>query len=108
MVDISVIIPTFNRLWCLPNAVESCRRARCSVQIIVVDDGSDDGTWEWLETQSDVTSIRQHNLGKDWAVNHALPLAAGEFVRFLDSDDALTPGANDSQLAAARALSKQT
>jgi len=102
MTDISVIIPTYNRLWCLPKAVESCRHGRCSVQIIVVDDGSDDGTWEWLATQSDVVGIRQHNLGKDWAVNRGMARATGEFVRFLDSDDMLLPGANDSQLATAR------
>ena len=40
MSDISVVIPTFNRLWALPQAVESCRSAGGNVEIVVVDDGS--------------------------------------------------------------------
>jgi len=102
MVDVTVIIPTFNRLWCLPKAVESCRHTHCSTEIIVIDDGSTDGTWEWLQTQSDIVVIRQANWGKDWAVNNGFTHAKGEYVRFLDSDDWLLPGAIDAQLTIAR------
>ncbi|MDB5697586.1 MAG: hypothetical protein JWN69_390 [Alphaproteobacteria bacterium] len=102
MPDLSIIIPTFNRLWALPDAVASCRGAAASVQIIVVDDGSTDGTWEWLQRQKDVESFRQPNQGKDWAVNNGFRHATGEFVRFLDSDDMIADGANDRQLAVAR------
>lgn len=102
--DISIIIPTYNRLWSLPKAVESCRSAGCcEIEIIVVDDGSTDGTWEWLQQQKDVVSLRQDNWGKPWAVNRAFPLAKGEYIRFLDSDDWLIASANDQQLALARA-----
>jgi glycosyltransferase involved in cell wall biosynthesis len=96
--DVSVIIPTFNRLWCLPEAVASCRQNRCRTEIIVVDDGSTDGTWKWLQTQEDVVSVRQPNWGKDWAVNEGFALSRGQFVRFLDSDDMLPPNVNDLQL----------
>jgi glycosyltransferase involved in cell wall biosynthesis len=102
MIDVSVIIPTYNRLWALPAAVESSRGDRCRTEILVVDDGSTDGTWGWLQTQKDVVAIRQENWGKDWAVNKAFALANGEFIRFLDSDDWLLPGANDAQLSLAR------
>ena len=102
MIDISVIIPTYNRLWALPQAVESCRHSICGTEIIVVDDGSTDGTWEWLATQPDVVAIRQDSWGKDWAVNKGLAAAQGEYIRFLDSDDWLMPGANDGQLEVAR------
>jgi glycosyltransferase involved in cell wall biosynthesis len=100
--DISIIIPTWNRLWCLPQAIESCRQNVCSTEIIVIDDGSTDGTWEWLQSQKDVISIRQPNWGKDWAVNKGLSVSRGEFVRFLDSDDLLPAHANDRQLEIAR------
>jgi glycosyltransferase involved in cell wall biosynthesis len=100
--DISVIIPTFNRIWCLPEAIESCRHDACSTEIIVVDDGSTDGTWEWLQTQTDLVIKRQPNWGKDWAVNKAMSVSRGEFVRFLDSDDLLAAHANDEQLEIAR------
>lgn len=97
--DVSVIIPTFNRLWCLPEAIESCRQNECSTEIIVIDDGSTDGTWEWLQTQADVLSARQPNWGQDCALNKGFSMSRGEFIRFLDSDDFLLPNANDIQLA---------
>lgn len=102
MVDVSVIIPTFNRLWGLPKAVDSCLSQGCSVEIIVIDDGSTDGTWEWLQTRQDVVSIRQENWGKDWAVVAGVAAARGEYIRFLDSDDWLEPQANVEQWALAR------
>lgn len=87
--DVSIIIPTYNRLWSLPKAVESCRNTGCRVEIIVVDDGSTDGTQEWLGMQQDVISIWQKNQGKDWAVNRAFSVARGRYIKFLDSDDAI-------------------
>lgn len=101
-IDVSIIIPTFNRLWCLPKAVASCLDSAVTVEIIVVDDGSSDGTWEWLQTQKDVIALRQENCGKGWAVNRAFAQSRGEYVRFLDSDDWLLPGANAKQVALAR------
>jgi len=100
--DISVIIPTYNRLWSLPQAVESCRCAGAKVEIVVVDDGSTDGTWDWLQSQRDVVAIRTDNWGKDWAVETALRQASGEFIRFLDSDDWLRLDTNTRQLGLAR------
>lgn len=102
MSDISVVIPTFNRLWALPQAVESCRSAGGNVEIVVVDDGSTDGTWDWLQAQRDIVAIRTDNWGKDWAVETALAAAKGEYVRFLDSDDWLCEDTNADQLALAR------
>jgi glycosyltransferase involved in cell wall biosynthesis len=96
-VDVSVIIPTYNRLWCLPRAIESCRQTKCITEIIVVDDGSTDGTWEWLQQQSDVKSVFQKNQGQTYAINNGLSVASGDYVRFLDSDDFLTIGIIDTQ-----------
>jgi glycosyltransferase involved in cell wall biosynthesis len=103
MADVSVIIPTFNRLWSLPRAIDSCRRAGGEIEIIVVDDGSSDGTWQWLQQQSDVVSIRQSNWGKDNAVNRGFAYARGDYIKFLDSDDELVEGSISRQLEAARA-----
>jgi glycosyltransferase involved in cell wall biosynthesis len=101
-VDVSIIIPTYNRLWALPQAVASCRYGQCQTEIIVIDDGSTDGTWEWLQSQDDIVSVRQDNWGKCWAVNKGFGIARGEYVRFLDSDDWLLADANDAQLKVAR------
>jgi glycosyltransferase involved in cell wall biosynthesis len=99
--DVSVIIPTYNRLWSLPQAVQSCRDCSRPTEIIVVDDGSTDGTWEWLQQQHDVISLKQDNWGKDAAVNKAFAIARGAYIRFLDSDDRLLPESADRQLAIA-------
>jgi glycosyltransferase involved in cell wall biosynthesis len=97
MSDITVIIPSKNRLWSLPKAVASCRSSQLKVEIIVIDDGSTDGTADWLRTQPDIIAIRGEGWGKPWGVNKAMVLATGRYVRFLDSDDWLNPGANDMQ-----------
>ena len=99
--DITVIIPTYDRLWSLPRAVQSCRGTRCVVQIIVADDGSHDGTMEWLREQPDVVALHQPNLGKGWAVALAMRHATGRYIKFLDSDDAIVEGALDRQLLTA-------
>jgi glycosyltransferase involved in cell wall biosynthesis len=96
--DVSVIIPTYNRLWALPKAVESCRGTECKVEILVVDDGSDDGTWDWLQKQDDVRALRSGGWGKPWAVNKAVRKSTGRYVRFLDSDDWLYTEMIDRQL----------
>ena len=95
--DISIIIPTFNRLWSLPGAIESCRNTKCEVEIIVVDDGSTDGTLAWLGSQRDMIVLHQPNLGKCWAVNKAFTIAKGKYIRFLDSDDKIAVNANDGE-----------
>src|ERR1700730_15307141 len=94
---ISIIIPSYHRLWYLPTAIDSCRKDKCLTEIIVVDDGSTDGTWPWLQAQKGVVSIRTDNWGKCWAVNTGFTASKGKFVRFLDSDDWLLDRANDQQ-----------
>ena len=95
--DISIIIPSRNRLWSLPKAVDSCRSSTLRVQIIVIDDGSTDGTGEWLKAQQDLEVLQGEGWGKPWGVNKALSLARGTCLRYLDSDDWLNPGANERQ-----------
>ena len=45
---VSIIIPTYNRLWALTKAVDSCFSEGCKVEVVVIDDGSTDGTAELL------------------------------------------------------------
>lgn len=97
MADITVIIPARNRLWSLPKAVSSCRSSRLDIQIIVIDDSSTDGTGEWLRQQADITVVKGEGWGKPWGINRALTMATGSYIRFLDADDWLSPGANERQ-----------
>lgn len=98
MIALSIIIPTYNRLWALPKAIESCRATRSPHEIIVIDDGGTDDTSAWLAQQTGLVTVRTDNWGKDWAVNKAFSMARGQYVRFLDSDDWLETDANDAQL----------
>jgi len=95
--DVSVIIPTYNRLWCLAKAIDSCRNTKCQTEIIVVDDGSTDGTWDWLQKQEGLIAIRQENQGQTYAINNGFSVAKGKYIRFLDSDDYLCEGIIDKQ-----------
>ena len=103
--DISIIIPTYNRLWSLNKAIESCKETALSYEIIVVDDGSTDGTAEWLRQQQGIVAIIKANEGKDWSVNKAMAVAKGKYIRFLDSDDWLLPHSSDELFAKAEAES---
>jgi len=62
--DISVIIPSRDRLWSLPQCVASCRSTKISVEIIVVDDASVDGTAAWLKSQGDVVTNPGGGMGQ--------------------------------------------
>ncbi len=75
---------------------------RIRTEIVVVDDGSTDGTWDWLQAQRDIVAIRTDNWGKDWAVETALAAATGVYCVSSISDDWLSEDANADQLALAR------
>jgi glycosyltransferase involved in cell wall biosynthesis len=86
----SVIIPTFNRLPFLKKAIDSVlSQSYSNFELIVVDDGSTDGTSDLLATYEDnrLISLYQENSGVSSARNKALNIAKGDFIAFLDSDD---------------------
>jgi glycosyltransferase involved in cell wall biosynthesis len=87
---ISVIIPTYNRASKVRSAVESVlAQAISDLEIIVVDDGSTDGTAHILrETYGGrIRYFAQANQGQSVARNKGLEEARGEWIAFLDSDD---------------------
>ncbi len=93
MPKVSVIIPTFNREKYITHAVESVlRQSFRDYEIIVIDDGSTDGTRPLLEPYlNHIRYIRQENAGVSAARNTGLKLARGEWIAFLDSDDEWLP-----------------
>lgn len=86
---VSVIIPTFQRRELVRRAVASVlTQSYRDFELIVVDDGSTDGTDEALAPLSDpLRYVWQENRGTAAARNAGLALARGEIVAFLDSDD---------------------
>src|SRR5256714_5827430 len=99
MPKVSVIIPTRNRCALLPRAIESARRAGSSVEIVVVDDASEDGTPEVCRGVADIRYLRARSrLGIGGARNVGLIASTSEYVTFLDDDDARLPGSIDAQV----------
>lgn len=88
----SVIIPTYNRLDYLKFCLASVRAQMSPPhEIIVVDDGSTDGTVDWVNQQEEYSLIVQENSGPGAARNAGARLATGNYLAFLDSDDLWMP-----------------
>lgn len=87
--SISVILPVCNGERFLAEAVASIRRQSVRpLEIIIVDDGSTDGTPELIRSLgTDVRSVAQPNAGPAAARNTGIRLAQGEVLAFLDADD---------------------
>lgn len=92
---VSVVIPTFNRAEVVTNAIASVRAQKYpDIEIIVVDDGSSDGTVETLHASAepDLRVIAlERNRGVATARNTGADAARGQFIAFLDSDDVWLP-----------------
>tara|TARA_B100001741_G_scaffold74766_1_gene60466 strand:+ start:2379 stop:3206 length:828 start_codon:yes stop_codon:yes gene_type:complete len=91
--NISVIIPTFNRKETLKRAIRSVlMQSYTPYELIVIDDGSDDGTKEWLkDNYPNVKYIYQMNSGVSSARNKGIKFARGDWIALLDSDDEWLP-----------------
>ncbi len=90
-IDVSVIIPTYNRIDMLEEALKSVSTQEFdgTVEIIVVDDNSSDKTSEIIDhkyPQINLISLKQ-NGGAAAARNRGLSVAKGRYIAFLDSDD---------------------
>jgi len=92
-IEVSIIIPTYNRGWIIKEAIESVlAQDFIDFELIVVDDGSTDNTSEILDSyREDITVFRQNNKGVSAARNRGLSEASGRFIAFLDSDDLWLP-----------------
>lgn len=89
---VSVIIPTFNRASTIIRAVDSVlAQSYQDFELIIVDDGSTDNTKELLAQyiqENKVIYLYQENGGVSKARNYAVSKAKGQWISFLDSDDA--------------------
>lgn len=93
LVLFSVVIPTYQRQEQLKMTLDSVlRQTFTDYEIIVVDDGSTDGTWDFLTSLGPrVKTLRQENAGAGAARNLGAKHATGEYLAFLDSDDLWFP-----------------
>ena len=101
MPSVSVIVPAYNAERDIAGAIQSVLEQTCQdVEIIVVDDGSRDGTLAALQPfGARVRVFQQHNAGVSAARNTGARLAAGDWLAFLDADDIWMPRKLEKQLA---------
>jgi len=98
---ISVVVPCYNAAPYLEECLASVRGQRVAgtagIEVIVVDDGSTDGSGALLDALAAhdprIRPLHQANAGVSSARNAGLDAARGEFVAFVDADDRLLPGA---------------
>jgi glycosyltransferase involved in cell wall biosynthesis len=90
---VSVIIPTYNRKEFLGRAIDSVLRQTCqNFELLIIDDGSDDGTDEFVAAYGNaVRYLYQDNLGPAAARNTGIRAARHGLLAFLDSDDCFAP-----------------
>jgi glycosyltransferase involved in cell wall biosynthesis len=91
--EFSTIIPTYNRRELLRRTLQTIlSQQEFEPEIIVVDDGSTDGTLEMLQTMAPrIQTFRQTNRGPGAARNLGMTNAKGDYIAFLDSDDLWFP-----------------
>lgn len=90
---VSVLLTCYNHLPFLPEALEGVRAQTFrDFEVIALDDGSSDGTREWLSQQPDIQTVfNERNLGTYGTLNVGLAKARGEFVAVLNDDDVWRP-----------------
>jgi glycosyltransferase involved in cell wall biosynthesis len=116
---ISVVIPTYNRLTPTLEAISSVlAQTYETLEVIVVDDGSIDGSGdairEFVERKAGcegqkrkVHYFRQHNQGSSAARNTGVRHAKGSYIAFLDSDDSWLPDKLDLQMQAIKEFERE-
>ena len=88
----SIIIPTCNRASFIRTTLESVHAQEYKdYEVIVVDDGSTDGTLDFLRDYPWVRTLQQQNMGPGVARNYGVSQSSGQYIAFLDSDDIWFP-----------------
>jgi len=92
--SVSVIVPAFNRAWIIRDCLKSVLLQEVPLEIIVVDDGSTDGTKDAVTSLKDdrIKVITQLNKGSSAARHCGVTESKGDWLLFLDSDDYILPG----------------
>ncbi|MFN3075913.1 MAG: glycosyltransferase family 2 protein, partial [Alphaproteobacteria bacterium] len=90
MPKVSVVVPTYNHLQYLPQAIGSIlTQTYADFELIIVNDGSTDGTFEYLNSLSDprLRIFHQENGGVNRATNAGIIASRGEYITFMSADD---------------------
>lgn len=89
---VSVVMPVYNAEEFLPETLRSiASQTYQPIELIAVDDGSQDRSPAILQAHPGIRLLRQPNIGPSAARNRAISCAQGEFVSFVDADDVIPP-----------------
>ncbi|MGP4008840.1 glycosyltransferase [Streptomyces sp. 4N124] len=90
---VSVLVPAYNEAKCIENTVRSLMASEHPIEVVVVDDGSSDGTARIVEAMGlpNVRVVRQLNAGKPAALNRGLANARYDIVVMMDGDTVFEP-----------------
>src|ERR1700756_4939792 len=102
---VSILIPAYNaESWIADTIRSAIAQTWPYKEIIVVDDGSADGTLEVAQrfAGKDVRVVTKENQGAAAARNHAFKLCQGDYIQWLDADDLLARDKIERQIAALR------
>ncbi|MFE7166403.1 glycosyltransferase [Streptomyces sp. NPDC057616] len=90
---VTVLVPAYNEAKCIENTVRSLMASEHPVEVIVVDDGSSDGTARIVEAMGlpNVRVVRQLNAGKPAALNRGLANASHDIIVMMDGDTVFEP-----------------
>jgi GT2 family glycosyltransferase len=108
MIEVSYVVPVYDKEAFLPHVIESLRRQEGDFtrEHIFVDDGSTDDSARLLREAAQVLAntriLTQENQGPAFATNAGLAAACGRYTKLLDGDDVLAPKATAALLAAAK------
>jgi cellulose synthase/poly-beta-1,6-N-acetylglucosamine synthase-like glycosyltransferase/peptidoglycan/xylan/chitin deacetylase (PgdA/CDA1 family) len=85
---VTVLVPAFNERECIANTVRSLTQSDQRIEVIVIDDGSTDGTADIVEAMwlGGVRVVRQENAGKPAALNNGIAHASHDLIVMMDGD----------------------
>ena len=90
---VSVLVPAYNEAKCIENTVRSLMASEHPIEVLVIDDGSSDGTARIVEAMGlpNVRVVRQLNAGKPAALNRGLANARHDIIVMMDGDTVFEP-----------------
>jgi glycosyltransferase involved in cell wall biosynthesis len=88
---VSLIIPSYNNLQHLKNVYTSVQKHEPQAEVILLDDGSTDGTWEWIQQQDCIKFRSEERIGHTILYDKGIELATNDIVGILHADMILGP-----------------
>ena len=98
--DVSIIIPAHNEVESIGAVISNIRSLHPDFEIIVVDDGSTDGTGDEAKNQGALVYRHPYNIGNGAAIKSGIRIASGKVLVFMDGDGQHDPADIDRFLAA--------